>query len=86
MSFLKETRFVLGLFPVKAFQYYWVYSIAQIQLMLSDKTLVLYKSDKKKGISAKEADAIADKWMAKKEARKEANKGKKLNFNDYING
>ena len=86
LDFIKETRFILGIFPIKAYVYNWVYTLAQIELILSDRPLVLYKNDNgNKGVNAKvpsanDAQSAYDEWLRKKEE----SKGKKLKLNDWI--
>lgn len=86
-----ETRFILGLFPIQAYVYNWVYTVAQIELLLNDKPLVLYKDrdDKTSTPSSNtpskaEADEAFDEWMAKKKLKRENNKGKKMELNKWI--
>lgn len=86
---LQPRRFLFGLISIQAFTYYWEYTTAQIELLLSDRPLVLYKdkdngskggSSSVKAPSAEEANKAYDEWLANKEKIK----GKKININDYI--
>ena len=84
---MKTTRFIFGIWPVRAFDYYWTYTIAQIELMLVDKPLVLYKDDKGadskggKPPSREEAERAYKEFMDRKEKER---KGERLNINKWI--
>lgn len=68
---------------VKAYDYWWGYTCAQIELMLADTPIVIYKKDKAdKKHTKKELDELTRRWKEKKE--KDAKEGKTVNLNDFI--
>lgn len=84
---MKDTRFIFGIYPVKAYIYNWVYTLAQIELILVDRPLVLYKDDKGKGgksntPSSKDAQRAYEDWLKRKNGDKD--KGSKIKLNDWI--
>ncbi|MBQ9655972.1 MAG: hypothetical protein IJV38_08120 [Prevotella sp.] len=61
-------------FGIRAFDYWWGYTTAQIELMVADQPVIDYGSKNgKKGMGnsradVNEMDALADAWAKKKEA------------------
>lgn len=64
------------------YEYNWVYSIAQIELIAIDVPLVLYSSSSEKKHSKRELDELTRKWKEKKE--KDEKNGVKFSLGDFI--
>lgn len=83
--FLFATRY-----GIKAYDYWWGYTSAQIDLMVADQPIIVYKKDKKHNPdgsvkhTAKEMDDLWDNWVKKKE-KEGSLVGKKISFSDYLN-
>lgn len=73
---------------IAAYDYWWGYSAAQIDLMVADQPLVVYPKTKKedgpKKHTKKEMDALYDRWMEKKK-NEGSLIGKKISLADYLN-
>lgn len=67
---------------MKAYDYWWGYTAAQIELMAVDQPLVVYKKDKKK-VTKKDMDKVYEEWENRKHKFKP---GETINLNDYLNG
>lgn len=70
-------------FGVRAYDYRWGYTKAQIELLAADQPLVLYKKDKAKSVTKSEADDLADKWAQKHKKRES---GEKILLSDIFSG
>lgn len=73
---------------IKAYEYWWGYTAAQIELMVMDQPVISYKSNKKNDKSlfgtreeADEMDKLADRW---KELNGEGQAGKKVDLNEFL--
>lgn len=75
--FLFERRF-----GISAYDYWWGYTAAQIELMAADAPFVKYR-DNNKSHTKSEMDKLADRWNEK---RKEQGSmvGKKISLSDYL--
>lgn len=73
----------MGLMTVPMFEYNWVYTMAQIELIAIDVPLVLYDSVKEKKHSRKEMEELTKRWREKKE--RDIKNGVKFSFGDFIN-
>lgn len=51
-------------FGVKAYDYWWGYTKAQIELMIADQPFVSFKKEKKN--TKKQMDDLAERWEKKK--------------------
>lgn len=73
---------------IAAYDYWWGYSSAQIDLMVADQPLVVYPKTKKesgpKKHTLKEMDDLYDRWMEKKK-NEGSLVGKKISLADYLN-
>lgn len=83
-GFLFERRF-----GIRAFDYWWGYTTAQIELMVMDQPVIDYGKEKK-GMGngradVSEMDALADAW-AKRNADEGSMAGKTVNLGDFVNG
>ena len=78
--FLFERRY-----GIAAYDYWWGYSSAQIDLMTVDQPLVVYPKDSStpKKHTKKEMDDMYDRWEAKRNGSTMA--GKKISLGDYLN-
>ena len=78
--FLFERRY-----GIAAYDYWWGYSSAQIDLMAVDQPLVSYPREKDgdKKHSKDEMDSVHDRWAAKKKGRRLV--GEKISLGDYLN-
>ena len=83
--FLFATRY-----GIKAYDYWWGYTSAQIDLMVADQPIIVYKKEKKRNPdgsvkhTAKEMDDLWDNWVNKKE-KEGSLVGKKISLSDYLN-
>lgn len=68
-------------FGVRAYDYWYGYTIAQIELMTADQPLVVYKSKDRKPTKA-QMDSFADKWAEMK--KKDGEKKEKISLRDYL--
>ena len=78
--FLFERRY-----GIAAYDYWWGYSSAQIDLMTIDQPLVVYPKDddnKPKEHTQKKMDDFYERWAAKKKGTTMA--GKKISLGDYL--
>ena len=77
-------------YGIKAYDYWWGYTSAQIDLMVADQPIIVYKKDKKRNSdgsvkhTAKEMDDLWDNWVKKKE-KEGSLVGKKISLSDYLN-
>ena len=71
-----------GLLTVPNWCYDWVYTCAQIELMVSDVPVISYKSGGAKKHTKGEMDDLKRKWLEKKEKSKE----KHLDLNKFLGG
>lgn len=75
-----------GFIPVKAYDYWWGYTKAQIELMTIDRPLVVYKDKDKKPVhTKKEMDDLMKQWEEKKRKEREG-KAKKVDINEFLKG
>lgn len=78
-------------FGVRAYDYWWGYTSAQIDLMVADGPMIAYKKSKKRNAdgsvkhTAKEMDDLWDRWVKKKE-KEGSVVGKTINLNEYLRG
>ena len=70
---------------IAAYDYWWGYSSAQIDLMTIDQPLVVYPKDESKPVehSKRKMDDMYERWAAKKNGSTLA--GKKISLGDYLN-
>ena len=76
-GFLFERR--LG---ARAYDYWWGYTAAQIELMVTDVPIVRYKGDGAKKHGRKEMDALADAWAARRKGK--TLKGEKVSLSEWL--
>lgn len=75
---------------MKAYDYWWGYTAAQIDLMAIDQPMVSYKkrdrrnADGSKKHTLKEMDDLYDRWAARKE-KEGSVVGQTINLKDYLN-
>lgn len=55
-------------FGIKAYDYWWGYTKAQIELMIADQPFVSYKKDKEKKPTRKDMDDLAARWAESKKS------------------
>lgn len=73
---------------VKAYNYWWGYTSAQIDLMVADSPIIVYNKDKKKDKygtkkhTKREMDELVAKWNSLKTEREE--RGEKLDLNSFL--
>lgn len=80
--FLFATRY-----GIKAYDYWWGYTSVQIDLMVADQPIIVYKKRNTDGSvkhTAKEMDDLWDNWVKKKE-KEGSLVGKKISLSDYLN-
>ena len=76
---------------MSAYDYWWGYTSAQIDLMVADQPLIVYKKEKKRNAdgsvkhTAEEMDKLWDDWMKKKE-KEGSMVGKKINLGEWLRG
>lgn len=75
--FLFERRF-----GIRAYDYWWGYTAAQIELMTTDVPIVRYKNDKEKKHNKKDMDALADAWAARRKGK--TLKGEKVSLSEWL--
>lgn len=68
---------------IKAYDYWFGYTSAQIELMIADQPIVVYDKQEKNKMSKTEADAIADEWKSKRSNRAE---GEKISLSEFFSG
>lgn len=68
-------------FGVRAYDYWYGYTVAQIELMTADQPLVVYKNKDKKPTKS-QMDDFADKWAEMK--KKDGEKKEKISLSDYF--
>ena len=80
-SWLFESRF-----GIIAYNYWWGYTSAQIELMIADQPVINYHANKKKTGKAAEAEmeALADEFYAQNKG--ESMVGKEFSLNDFVSG
>lgn len=71
---------------MRAYDYWWGYSSAQIDLMAIDQPLVVYPKgkDKPANHSKKKMDDVYARWEAKKSAEGGTLKGEKVSLGEYL--
>lgn len=68
---------------MRAYDYWWGYSSAQIDLMVADQPLVVYpKKDRK--MTKKRAEAAYAEWKERKKAEGGSLVGKKVSLADFL--
>lgn len=70
---------------MRAYDYWWGYSSAQIDLMIADQPLVVYPKSGSKKMTKARAEATYKKWKERKE--KEGGDmfvGKKVSLGDFL--
>lgn len=70
---------------MRAYDYWWGYSSAQIDLMIADQPLVVYPKSGSKKMTKARAEAVYKKWKERKE--KEGGDmfvGKKVSLRDFL--
>lgn len=74
---------------MRAYDYWWGYTSAQIDLMVSDQPLIVYKKEKKCNADGsvkhtkKEMDDLYDRWAARK-AAEGSMAGKKISLSEWL--
>lgn len=76
--FLFERRF-----GIRAYDYWYGYTHAQIELMSVDVPIVVYENTDKKNATKREMDDLADQWYKNK--GETFKKGEKINLTEYLN-
>lgn len=72
-----------GFHIVKAYDYWWGYSSAQIELMIADSPVIIYKKSSEGNKHSKsELEDLTRRWKEKKQ--REAMEGKVVNLNDFL--
>lgn len=66
---------------VRAYDYWWGYTNAQIELMAVDVPVIVYKDNKPKH-SKSELEDLTRRWKAKKE--REQGEGKSISLKDFV--
>lgn len=84
---LADRDFFFGLYRVKAWDYWWGYTSAQIELMVTDAPLVVYDTDKKddkgfKKATRKSVSEARKQW----EEKYGENGGKSVKLSDILAG
>ena len=84
--FLFERRY-----GIAAYDYWWGYTSAQIDLMVADQPLIVYRKDKKKHNAdgsvrhtAEEMDKLWDDWVKEKE-KEGSLVGKEIDLGKWLN-
>lgn len=76
--FLFERRF-----GIRAYDYWWGYTEAQIDLMVADQPMVVYHhDDEKPKHTKKKMDDFYEKWKAKNNGKSAV--GKKISLGEYL--
>ena len=77
---------------MRAYDYWWGYTSAQIDLMVADGPVVAYRKDKKRlnadgsrKHTAKEMDDLWDRWVEKKKTEGSM-AGKKIDLGAWMRG
>ena len=77
-------------FGIAAFDYWWGYTAAQIELMVADQPVISYKNDRKSERSmfgsreeVDEMDALADAWKA---MNGDGVAGQTVNLSEFVSG
>lgn len=70
---------------MRAYDYWWGYSSAQIDLMAVDQPLVVYPKDKDRAAkhSKKKMDDVYERWVAKKH-KENSVVGEQISLTDYF--
>lgn len=74
---------------MRAYDYWWGYSAAQIDLMVADQPVIVYKKDVKRNADGsvrhtkKEMDELWEKWE-KKKAKEGSKVGKRINLGEWM--
>ena len=74
---------------MRAYDYWWGYSAAQIDLMVADQPVIVYKKDVKRNAdrsvrhTKKEMDELWEKWE-KKKAKEGSKVGKRINLGEWM--
>lgn len=80
---MADRSFFFGLFTIKAYNYWWGYTAAQIELMCADVPVTNYGEKKKfDKVSEERYDEVKRKWQAEKGGRENKN----IKLTDIING
>ncbi len=66
---------------MRAYDYWFGYTSAQIELMIADQPLIVYDKKDKKHTESQMND-LADKWLEKK--KKEGSNKEKVRLSDYL--
>lgn len=74
-------------YGIAAYDYWWGYTAAEIDLMAIDQPVISYKTEKKKGMMASrkevaELDALAEAWEKKRQGKRFV--GKEFSLNDFM--
>lgn len=83
-------RYLFGIFRIERYEYLWGHTMAQIELMMHDTPIVVYKADENKpkpgqeGFkrTAAQANAAYQKWLDRQ--RKEKEKGIKVSLDNFM--
>ena len=76
---LQDKHLFGGLITIKAYDYWWGYSAAQIQLMVVDAPLIVYTHGKDRKPSKREIEEKFEEWKGK-------NSGGKISIDKILNG
>lgn len=75
-----DRHFFFGLVEVKAWGMKWGYTAAQIELMATDKPIIVYTNGKPPKPSARSLNAAVEKW------KKKYGHGEKVDINELLKG
>ena len=69
-------------YGVRAYDYWWGYTMAQIELMTADAPIVRYKDDNPKAHKKEDMDALAEAWAEKRKGK--SVKGRKIKLSEWL--
>lgn len=67
---------------MRAYDYWWGYTMAQIELMTADAPIVRYKDDAPEKHTKRKMDAMADAWAEKHKGK--SMKGQKIKLSEWL--
>ena len=72
---------------MRAYDYWWGYTSAQVDLMVADQPLIVYKKDgSEKPHTAKRMDDLWARWEEKNRSGNGAEKGKEIDLGKWLRG
>lgn len=77
---MADRTFFFGLISVNAWGMNWGYTAAQVELMATDKPIIVYTNGKPPKPSAKALNSVAEKWKEK------YGNGEKVDINELLKG